>query len=720
VQSGARLDAGIFASLAGFAIRFRWPIVAFWLLAAIALTRALPSLSSVVQANNAQFLPASSPSQQAAQLAVPFRGSNPSGTAILVASRRGVLTAGDTAAFARTEEAVRHVPGVEDVRDAGRSKDGRAVQAVVVVTPAASSDPERSKTVVDDIRSSFASAGGPAGLTFHLTGPLAVSVDSARNTNVGAITRLSLVLVVVLLFVVYRAILAPRVTLLPAALAVVVAGPLIAGLAKTGVAVAPVSQQLLVVLLVGAGSDYGLFLTFRLREELQHGRGPHEALTAAVGRVGQAITYSALTVAAALMALLLAPFGIYRGLGPALALGIAVLLAASLTLTPALLAILGRSTFWPRPPGPGSAQRLLWARVAPAAVRRPVLTLAGGLIVFGGLAAGLTGYKTGGLHASPPSTSDSSAGSAVLAAHFPSATAATNQVLLRFGHPVAADRNLLAQAQSQLASSHVFGSVTGPLGLGAGSAVQPHRRFLSPDGETVQYYAALRAGPVGSTETAAATPQARSALEGVAHATGAEAYGIAGQDAVDSDIYSASNTSLWVVVSVVLVIILVLLALLLRSLVAPWYLTLTVGFSYLASLGFASLVFVRLGGADGLIFVLPLIMFVFSMALGEDYNILVMSRIREEAPRRPNLSEALTTAIGITGGTVTSAGIILAGTFSVLGLVGGGTQAQQLGFSIAFGVLLDTFFVRTLLVPSIAVLLGRWNWWPSALAQVRS
>ena len=163
-------------------------------------------------------------------------------------------------------------------------------------------------------------------------------------------------------------------------------------------------------------------------------------------------------------------------------------------------------------------------------------------------------------------------------------------------------------------------------------------------------------------------------------------------------------------------LILILLGLMLRSLVAPWYLALTVALSYLATLGFAMVVFVHLGGSDGLIFVLPLLLFVFSMALGADYNILLMSRIREEA-HEASLPVALIRAIGITGGTITSAGIILAGTFAVLGLVGGSTQAQQLGFSVAFGVLLDTFFVRTLLVPSIAVLLGRWNWWPSALSK---
>jgi putative drug exporter of the RND superfamily len=227
----------------------------------------------------------------------------------------------------------------------------------------------------------------------------------------------------------------------------------------------------------------------------------------------------------------------------------------------------------------------------------------------------------------------------------------------------------------------------------------------------------IRRRAPGSTAAAGAIPQARAVLAAVDQATRARAYGVAGQDASAYDISSASNRSLELVVPAVLVLILILLGLMLRSLIAPWYLAATVGLSYLASLGFAMIVFVHLGGNGGLLFVLPLLMFVFSIALGEDYNILVMSRIREEAQHAPSLPGALTRAIGMTGGTITAAGIILAGTFAVLGLVGGSAQAQQLGFAIAFGVLLDTFFVRTLLVPSIAMLAGRWNWWPSHLSR---
>lgn len=527
-------------------------------------------------------------------------------------------------------------------------------------------------------------------------------------------------------------------------------------MAKASVSVAPVAQQLLIVLLLGAGTDYGLFLVFRMREGLRRGTAPRQALVAAMGRVGEAITYSGLTVAAALLTLLLAPFAIYRGLGPALAIGIGVLLAASLTLTPALLAILGRAVFWPSHPRPGTRKAPLWGRLAERVVRRPVLTLVVGVVVFGALAAGLTGYRTSGLTSGAPSGSDSAAGAAVLAAHFPRASVGADQLLLRFAAPVWDDPAVLTTAQAQLAGDAAFQSVAGPLGAGRGSlsaarlaglhqtlgpaaalpavetrqasssvppalyqAYRQTAQFISPDGRTVQYYTAPRAGAVGSTAAADAIPSAGAALDAVVRTTGAQASGVAGQDASAHDIDAASNASLQRVVPVVLVLILVLLGLLLRSLVAPWYLALTVGLSYLAALGFAMIVFVHLGlgASDGLIFVLPLLMFVFAMALGEDYNILVMSRIREEAHNTPSLSAALTCSIGITGGTVTAAGIILAGTFTVLGLAGGNSQAQQLGFAIAFGVLLDTFFVRTLLIPSIAMLLGRWNWWPAALSR---
>jgi putative drug exporter of the RND superfamily len=198
---------------------------------------------------------------------------------------------------------------------------------------------------------------------------------------------------------------------------------------------------------------------------------------------------------------------------------------------------------------------------------------------------------------------------------------------------------------------------------------------------------------------------------------GADQSGVLGTDTVAYDINQTQNSDLRKIIPVVLVLIAALLAIMLRSLVAPLYLIATVGLTYLASLGFAMYLYVHVLNQDGLNFVLPFLLFIFGMALGQDYNILVMSRIREEAHREKSLFAAITKAVGITGTTVTSAGLILAGTFSIFGLVGGNSQSEQIGFGVAFAILLDTFFVRTLLVPSIVAMLGRWNWWPSKLAR---
>jgi RND superfamily putative drug exporter len=183
---------------------------------------------------------------------------------------------------------------------------------------------------------------------------------------------------------------------------------------------------------------------------------------------------------------------------------------------------------------------------------------------------------------------------------------------------------------------------------------------------------------------------------------------------VASDVGSISGNDLMTIIPIVMIVLGLLLAIVLRSLVAPLYLVVSVGLSYLASLGLAVLVFELIGGQDGINFVLPFFMFIFIMALGQDYNILVMTRIREEAHHAP-IRVAVRRAVEATGTTVTSAGLILAGTFGVLTATGS-TQVQEIGLGLAAGILLDTFFVRTLLVPSVVVLLGRWNWWPSKLS----
>jgi RND superfamily putative drug exporter len=217
-----------------------------------------------------------------------------------------------------------------------------------------------------------------------------------------------------------------------------------------------------------------------------------------------------------------------------------------------------------------------------------------------------------------------------------------------------------------------------------------------------------------------AVPAVRTATTQVGKSIGAADSGVGGEAPALYDISSISNRDLVRVIPIAILAIGILLALVLRSLIAPLYLIASVGLSYLAALGLAVLLFVEIGNSGGLVFFLPFLMFIFLLALGEDYNILVMTRIREEAQRLP-LRRAVSRALSVTGTTVTSAGLILAGTFVVFGVVAGrgsgGEQFRDIAFALALGILMDTFLVRTLLVPSTVVLLGRWNWWPSRMSR---
>ncbi len=253
-------------SVARFDIRFRWLIVGIWIAGALAAPRLLPSLASLSQSNNAQFLPSSAPSQHAAALAAPFQTTNSGATAVIVASRSDAkLSATDDATIARVDQLVRGLAGVVTVLDQGVSSDGQAHKALVVTT--SNGGNTGNPNLVNAIRASFVAAQPPPGLSFHLTGPLAQATDAAASSSqTGTNIRVfSVLFVIVLLFVVYRSVLAPLVTLLPAVLSLVLAGPLIAVAGHGGLPVSIATQTLLPVLLLGAGTDYGLFLVYRVR-----------------------------------------------------------------------------------------------------------------------------------------------------------------------------------------------------------------------------------------------------------------------------------------------------------------------------------------------------------------------------------------------------------------------------------------------------------------------
>jgi putative drug exporter of the RND superfamily len=426
-------------------------------------------------------------------------------------------------------------------------------------------------------------------------------------------------------------------------LAVAVSGPLVAEAAHAGLKVSQLAQLMLIVLVLGAGTDYGLFLVFRVRENLREGADSKEAVRSAVTRVGETITFSALTVIAALLSLLVATFQIYSHLGIPLAIGIGTMLLAALTLLPALLAVFGRAAFWPSKTRAGTGKVGLWGRVATRIVRRPVVPLTVGVLVFGALAAAVTAYEPGGFGGtiSAPAGTDSDTGTKLLNKHFPSSSANPTNLIYKLSQPVWNNPDIVNSATSQLTASGLFTGVTGPLNpagvtltpaqykalhatLGDPRALPPvppsgqasvpvaqyeayraTAQYVSPDGETIQFQTGLKAGDPSTTAALHTVPALRTEAAAVARTLGASEYGVGGEAPAFYDISSISDSDLARVVPVAIVVIGLLLCLVIRSLIAPLYLIASVALSFFAALGLSVILFIKIGGDSGLTFILP-------------------------------------------------------------------------------------------------------------------
>jgi len=753
----------IFRAIGSFAVKFRWVVLIAWVAAAVVIPRALPSLASVTQGNNSAFLPASAPSEHAAQLAAPFGATNLIPVPVVAARTDGTFTADDQAWLVRLTADLAKVSTVVKVHDLGisapsASVPGQAAQ-LQVLSDVNQGDDNAITKLVENLRTAIKDSSPPTGAEAHLAGQVAINVDQQKQsgTTGNQIQLVSIIFIIILLLLIFRSVLAPFITLIPAAMSVAIAGPLVAELAHHGLKVSQLSQLLLIVLVLGAGTDYGLFLVFRVREHLRRGESSKEAVVNALTKVGESITFSALTVIAALLSLLFATFQIYSNLGIPLAIGIGVMLLAGLTLLPALLAIFGRAAFWPTKNKAGASTAGAWGRIASRIVQRPALVLSIGVIILGGLSFAFAGYQSAGFGGTitAPAGTDSAAGTALLSKYFPETAANPTNFVFKLSTPAWEDPQAIQAATQQLQATGLFTGVTGPLNpiggtgftptqyqqlhaaLGSGplpqqmpaaldgkitpQVYQEYRataQFVDTAGTTIQFQTGLTAGDPSTTAALHVVPQLRDEASKVAVTLHATDYGVGGEAPAIYDISAISNSDLAHVIPIAIIVIGVLLALVMRSLIAPLYLIASVALSYFAALGLAVILFIEIGNSGGITFILPFLLFIFLLALGEDYNILVMTRIREEAHHFP-LREAVRRALSVTGTTVTSAGLVLAGTFTVFAVVGGrgsgGSQIRDVGVGLAIGILMDTFVVRTILVPCTVVLLGRWNWWPSKI-----
>ena len=673
----------------------KWVVLLAWV-AIMALASGFASKLTDVQNNEASsWLPASAESTRALEKLAPFQDENDLPT-IVVYERDSGLTPQDLSTAEAQVARFQAMDGVTGpVQGPFPSEDGKAAQTLVTFNFGPNGWNE-----MPDVADALRSIAAIDGVNVHIGGSGGQAADSAEAFAGidGTLLFATLGVVIVILLLTYRS---PVLWILPiisALVALTTAEALIYFLAKdAGLTVNGQSQGILTVLVIGAGTDYALLLVARYREELRRHENRHEAMAFALHRAAPAIVASAATVSIGMLCLLFAEMNSTAGMGPVLAIGVAVTLLVMITLLPALLVIFGRWIFWPKRPAFGSVEPTasgVWAKVGRAITPRPrrVWIITAGALAIACL--GLTQLDAKGLSTEDQYTKE-----------FDSLVA--QEVLL--DHGMADNSNPLMVVANPEKAAVVSRAVATVDGLG--TPTKP----LVADG--VAYISATVPGDVADQAAFDKVEAARDAVHAV---PGADAL-VGGTSALYLDIQEASSRDNLVIIPIILLVVMLILMVLLRSLLSPVILIATVVLSFGAALGISTLifreVFTRLfdhgDGFNGADASFPLFVFVFLVALGIDYNIFLMTRVREETVTRGTRRGSLV-ALAATGGVITSAGLVLAATFAVLGSIPFVFLAE-LGTAVALGVILDTMIVRSVLVTAINLDLGGKIWWPSAL-----
>ncbi|GAA4324326.1 RND superfamily putative drug exporter [Actinomadura luteofluorescens] len=671
--------------------RTKWAVLALWVVLLAALGPLAGKLGDVEKNDAASWLPAGAESTRVVELQERFR-KDETMLAVIVYERSGGITAADKAKAESDVAAFQKLPGAQKAQGPFPSKDGKALQTLVPLTD------EDLTAAVDQARD--LAERGPPGLASHVTGPAGGGADQFEvfQSLDGFLLMAAGLVVIVLLLFIYRSPVLWFVPVLSAVFALGLAQSTVYLLAKyADLTVNGQSAGILTVLVFGVATDYALLLVARYREELHRHEDRHEAMAYALHRAAPAVIASAATVAVGLLCLLLADMNSTAGMGPVAAAGVLTALAAMTTLLPALLVICGRWLFWPLiprydakylEPEAYEAEHGVWSRVAGMVGKRPralwAVTMLG-LIV---LTLGLGSLKADGLSDAGQFTGkpDSVKGSEVIARHY---AAGSGSPALVIGKAPASDQ--LARA---VRGTPGVAEVSDPVTAGG----------------LVKYEATLK--DAADSQAARATIDR---LRDAVHAVPSADAKVGGTTATYLDIKRASTRDNKVIIPIVLAVVLLILIALLRAVVAPLLMMGTVVLSFLASLGACAVIFEHVFGFEGTDSGFPLLAFIFLVALGVDYNIFLMHRVREESQTlgtRRGIQRGLT----VTGGVITSAGLVLAATFAsmvTLPLV----FMVEMGFAVAFGVLLDTLVVRSLLLPALSYDIGRRIWTPGRLAK---
>ena len=695
-------------------------IIAVWFGVAAIGGPTFGKLSSVSTNDQAAFLPASAQSTKVQEIQSQFRESQ-SIPAIIVIESDTDIAPTSYGEYAALIAAMQAVPGVEPGQSiAGPipSEDGKAVQFIV---PIGGSGAEETKDVVAELRVAT-SENTPAGQTAYVAGPAGITTDLVKAfggiDSVLLIVALSVVFVILLL--VYRSITLPFIVLFNAIFALSGSILIVYLMAKWGwIELNGQSQGILSILVIGAATDYSLLLVARYREALERMQSKWSAMFVAFKAAAEPIIASGLTVILALLCLLFSDLNSNRSLGPIAATGIVFSLLATMTFLPALLLAFGRTSFWPSRPKyslkhiktntpDDSDVSSLWRKVGQLVKRRPravwMITLAFLLIC----SAGILQLKADGVAQTDLILAPSQAvdGQAVLAKHYDS-TSGTPMVVITSPEKQTVVTKAI-EGLDGVKEVNAYSESSSQIGR-PGQPVAPAKVVDN----TVLLNATLRTTEPDSDAAEATVSQARGLL-----ATIDPSALVGGTAAIALDTNVTATNDLLKIIPIVLSVIFVILVLLLRSIIAPLLLIGTVVVSYTATLGVSAIVFNEILGFPGADASVPLFGFVFLVALGIDYNIFLMTRVREEA-LKIGTRRGIIHGLGKTGGVITSAGIVLAATFAALGIIPL-LFLVQLAFIVAFGVLLDTLIVRSLLVPALSYDIGKFIWWPSKLWRKKS
>jgi RND superfamily putative drug exporter len=677
-------------------------VLVAWLIVMAAALPFAQKLSDVQNNEASSWLPASAESTKALEKLAPF--SNPDDIPTLVVYHRDSgLTPADFRAIAAQAPKIADLDGVVKPRAGGPtvafppdattghklglvSADG-TVATTVVTFNLGPDGWNKMPPIADSLRSIAQLPGADV----HLAGPGGQVADAADAFGgiEGTLLFAALGVVILILLFTYRSPILWLLPILSSVFALFTAEAVIYFLAKyAGLTVNGQSQAILSVLVIGAGTDYALLLVARYREELRRHEDRHEAMGVALHRASPAIIASASTVAIGMLCLLLAQLNSTKGLGPIMAIGVVVTLVVMLTLLPALLVITGRWVFWPRRPAYGSDEPTthgLWARVGKRIAPRPraVWVTTSALLALACL--GILTLHTGNIPTDQQYTKtyDSVVGQRVLVDHGLADTSTPIQVVT-----------------TPARSSDVVAAVNRVSGVGpVDTSVPPVNG--------VKYLPVTQTVDPASRGAADQVRAVRTAVSGIPDTL------VGGSAAIYLDTAHAAHRDNQVIIPVVLLVVMLILMLLLRALVAPVMLIVTVILSFGAALGLSALIFKYIYGFHMADSGFPLFVFVFLVALGIDYNIFLMTRVREETQRVGTRRGSLI-ALSSTGGVITSAGLVLAATFAVLGTIPLVFLAE-IGTAIALGVMLDTMVVRAVLVTALNLDLGRRIWWPSRL-----